>query len=173
MTAPPIPPFAERTFLTQIVVGISDFKTARAGQGILVTHSLGSCLGVTVYDPSAKVGGLLHALLPSAVDNENRAKAKPAMFVDSGFYAMVGELERMGAQRRRMQIKLAGAGQFLDPQRHFQIGEKNYSSIKQVLRQEGLRAHGEDCNGSKPRSLYLDVATGNVWIRTRGKEYTL
>ena len=52
------------------VVVVSDMKTGKEGD-TLITHALGSCLGLTIYDPVAKVGGLLHAMLPLSKINKD------------------------------------------------------------------------------------------------------
>ena len=47
-----------------IKVGMADLKVAHAPDS-LTTLGLGSCIGLTLYDPVAKVGGLVHFMLPS------------------------------------------------------------------------------------------------------------
>ena len=42
-----------------IKVGMADLKVAHAPDS-LTTLGLGSCIGLTLYDPVAKVGGLVH-----------------------------------------------------------------------------------------------------------------
>ena len=46
-----------------IVIGVSDAKASNNVDDVLATYSLGSCIGVTVYDAHARVGGVkTHAL---------------------------------------------------------------------------------------------------------------
>src|SRR5262245_51470130 len=64
-----------------LVVGVADMVVSNDAGSEIVTYSLGSCLGITVYDPAKKVGGLLHLMLPdSSIDSEKAVKA-PFMFV--------------------------------------------------------------------------------------------
>jgi chemotaxis protein CheD len=70
--------------MNQIVVGISDLKVSGNAGDILITYALGSCVGVAVYDPVGKVGGLLHFMLPDSSIDETKAKRNPAMFADTG-----------------------------------------------------------------------------------------
>lgn len=81
------------------VVVVSDMKTGKAGD-FLITHALGSCLGLAVYDPQAKVGGLLHAMLPLSKINKDKARANPYMFVDTGVPVLFKTLYNMGARNR-------------------------------------------------------------------------
>ncbi len=66
------------------VVGVGDYKISTSPLEVLVTYSLGSCLGVAAYDPRAGVGGLLHFMLPDSRINAEKARAQPAMFADNG-----------------------------------------------------------------------------------------
>ncbi|MBI1389593.1 MAG: chemotaxis protein CheD [bacterium] len=156
-----------------VSVGISDFKVVNQPGAILATHSLGSCLGVTAFDAEAMVGGMLHCLLPDSKTSPDRARQRPAMFVDTGIEALLNAMYEQGAQRRRIVIKLAGAGQFLDKQGHFRIGDKNYAAARKSLWKSNLLIRGEDCGGSKPRTMYLFMATGETWIRSMSEEYSI
>ena len=49
-----------------IIVGVSDMKVSNDANASLITYSLGSCIGVVIYDPAVKVGGLLHFMLPDS-----------------------------------------------------------------------------------------------------------
>ena len=51
-------------------VGIGDMKFTRGG-GTVITYALGSCIGITFYDPGIKLGGLLHIMLPSRNDSND------------------------------------------------------------------------------------------------------
>ena len=58
-----------------IVVGVGDMKVSNDSESMLVTYSLGSCIGVAIYDPVIKVGGLLHYMLPeSSLDGRKPKK---------------------------------------------------------------------------------------------------
>ena len=59
------------------IVGISDLAVGR-GPDLLITYALGSCLGIAIHDPVARVGGLLHVMLPDSTIDRNKAQATPA-----------------------------------------------------------------------------------------------
>ncbi|MGZ3387730.1 MAG: chemotaxis protein CheD, partial [Isosphaeraceae bacterium] len=52
--------------MADLVVGISDLKVSNNPADSMITYALGSCIAVAVYDPVAKVGGLLHFMLPDS-----------------------------------------------------------------------------------------------------------
>ena len=66
------------------IVGIADMKVSDDPKVTLVTHALGSCIGVTVYDPVARVGGMIHYMLPESKMDHKKAKETPLMFADTG-----------------------------------------------------------------------------------------
>jgi len=46
-----------------IEVGMADLKIQTA-PGSLITRGLGSCVGITFYDPFKKIGAMAHCMLP-------------------------------------------------------------------------------------------------------------
>lgn len=83
-----------------VIVGISDAKVSRDPQKILVTYSLGSCIGMTLYDPMLKVGGMLHYQLPTSTLDASKAQANPMMFADTGFQYLLQKMLAMGAKKK-------------------------------------------------------------------------
>lgn len=156
----------------RLVVDVSDMKIGKNGDQ-LVTHALGSCLGLTVYDPVAGVGGMLHAMLPLSKINLEKAKANPYMFVDTGVPKLFKELYAMGALKQRMVVKAAGCGNPLGKNEMFKIGERNYTLLKKLLWKNNVMLKAEDCGGTKSRTVRFDVGTGDVVISSGGTETPL
>lgn len=136
----------------------------------VVTYSLGSCVGVTVYDPVAKCGGLLHAMLPDSTINAERAKARPFMFVDTGLPALFHAVYALGGLKPRLVIKMAGGAQFLDEKRVFNIGQRNVDAVIGMLTKNGVKPGIVECGGNESRTLRLDLASGEVMLETPGKQ---
>lgn len=133
-----------------------------------MTYSLGSCIGVALYDPVVKVAGMLHFQLPTATLDPERSRQQPMMFADSGMAVLLREMEKYGAQKRRMKVKLAGAAQMWNDGNLFNIGRRNHAAIRKILWQNGMFLDGEDIGGTAPRNLYLNVADGSVVIKMQG-----
>jgi chemotaxis protein CheD len=151
-----------------LVVGVAEMVVSNDPSAELVTYSLGSCLGVTVYDPAQKIGGLLHAMLPDSSIDPAKAANTPFMFVDSGLPRLFQAAYNLGADRRRLVIKVAGGAQMLDPQGVFNIGERNYRTLSGMLARNGYAIHGRDVGGLSSRTLRLDLTTGKITIKTPG-----
>jgi chemotaxis protein CheD len=138
-----------------------------------VTYSLGSCIGVCLYDPAVNVGGMLHYQLPSSKMDEGRAKNKPLMFADTGMDMLLGKLTSMGVSKKRMNVKLAGGAAMATGPQGFDIGKRNYLAIRKVLWSNGMFINAEDVGGNTARSLYMNMADGTVTVRSSGLERCL
>lgn len=136
----------------------------------LVTYSLGSCLGIAVYDAQAHVGGLLHVMLPDSKINAEKAVSMPFMFVDSGVPRLFQAVHDLGADKRRLTVKVAGGAQLLDPKRVFNIGERNAQMVSELLIRHGYTIHALDVGGLASRTMRLDMATGKVSIKSPSRE---
>lgn len=156
------------------VVGINEWKVSTIGD-CLITFALGSCLGISIYDPVNRIGGLIHSMLPdSSADTELREQ-QPAKFVDSGIESLVTHCEGLGASRRGLVVKAAGAAASGEHHRldAFRIGSRNIESLKRTLRKNGLELSGLCVGGYKPRTMALDVKTGHVVVIVDGKQKLL
>jgi len=154
------------------IVVVADMKVGQKGDTI-VTHALGSCLGLMVYDPVAQVGGMLHAMLPLSKINPEKAKTNPFMFVDTGVPDLFKEIYSMGGQKERLIVKAAGCGAPLGKNEMFKIGERNYTILKKLLWKNGLLLTAEAIGGSVGRTVYFDLSTGRTIISSKGSETEL
>jgi chemotaxis protein CheD len=156
-----------------IVVGVADMKVSNRAEDTIVTYSLGSCLGVTVYDPAKQVGGLVHCMLPFSTIDPVKAKTKPEMFTDTGVANLLKKILEMGGEKKSLVVKVAGAAKLLDSKGIFKIGERNYEVLLKVLAKNGLSIAGEEVGGTIARTMYLDVGTGRTTLKRGGKEVLL
>lgn len=159
--------------VVQQTVGISEMKISRRREDLLITHSLGSCVGVTLWDPEAGIGGLIHCLLPQSSIDPEKARQRPCMFVDSGMMSLLETLFNAGAQRRRILAKAAGGANVLDDQGLFRIGERNATMLRRVLWKNEILLAAADLGGSKARTLSLEMSSGRTLIRSMGEQAEL
>lgn len=152
-----------------LVVGVADMVASNDPGAELVTYSLGSCLGVTVFDPVRKVGGLLHLMLPDSSIDPAKAVSSPYMFVDSGVPRLFQSVYSLGGDRNRVVVKVAGGAQFLDHQRTFNIGERNIAAFQAILQRNGHAIQAHSVGGFSSRTVRLDLTTGNVSIHSPGQ----
>lgn len=152
-----------------LVVGVADMVSSNDSGAELVTYSLGSCLGITVYDPTRKVGGLLHLMLPTSTIDAVKAVNSPYMFVDTGVPRLFQAVYALGGERHRVIVKVAGGAQFLDHQRTFNIGERNIQAFLALIQRNGHSVAAHDVGGFSSRTVRFDLTTGNVSIHSPGQ----
>lgn len=157
----------------QLTVGISEMKVSKNPSDTLITYSLGSCIGVALFDPDAGVGGLIHCMLPLSRIDPEKAKQNPHMFTDTGVPALIQSLLDNGGTRKRMIAKVAGAASPLNDNGMFKIGERNYTVLRKVLWKNEILIAAEDVGGTVARTLLLNIANGKTIIRSGGKEREL
>ncbi len=157
----------------RILVSISDARVSNKLVDVLATYSLGSCIGVCLYDPATSIGGMLHYQLPNSTMDAERAKEKPLMFADTGMEILIDKMSAMGAKKKRMQVKIAGGAAMEAGPGGFDIGKRNYLAIKKVLWKNGMFIDGEDVGGTSPRNMYMNIANGAVTIRSNSLEKSL
>lgn len=148
-----------------IIVGVSDAKASADAADVLATYSLGSCIGVALFDPASRVAGLLHFQLPSSAGDPQRALEKPLMYADTGMAWLLDAMRRLGADKRRMRVALAGGAKMLNDEGVFDIGRRNHTAIRKVLFQQGMLIGAEDVGGTAPRTLFLRVCDGTLQIK--------
>jgi chemotaxis protein CheD len=153
----------------KVVVGVGGLAVSNHQDMILKTYSLGSCLGVTMYDPATHAGGLLHAMLPDSSINAAKATQQPAMFVDTGIEALLRAIYALKVSKHRLQICVAGGAQFLDNTSYFNIGQRNYDCLARLFHQQGLSIDAKDVGGLVSRTLHLYLRTGEVRLKSSGQ----
>lgn len=156
-----------------IVVDIADLAVSKDPDACLVTYSLGSCIGVALWDPVTHVGGLLHYMLPESQLCTEKARSNPAMFCDTGVPKLFRAAYELGAVKNRLVVKVAGGSQLLDENGTFNIGKRNYLALRKIFWKNGIMIAAEDVGGSISRTLRLDVATGLLTVRSRAQEVPL
>ncbi len=158
----------------KIVVGISDMKVSNNPEDILITYSLGSCIGLVLWDPAVKVGGMLHYMLPDSTIDREKALEKPFMFADTGIPRLFKETYKFGAAKNRILVKVVGGSQIMDDSGIFNIGKRNYMILRKIFWKNKIMISKEDVGGAGNRTVSLDVGTGITHLKVSGKgEYDL
>lgn len=142
---------------------------------VMVTHALGSCLGIAIHDPVAQVGGLLHVMLPLSTIDQQKAADNPAMFVDTGVPKLFIECYKAGAQKQRIVVKVAGGACVRGDEKtdFFKIGKRNFVTLRKLLWKNGVLLKRHDIGGNHSRTMSLAVGTGEVTITTNRVSTTL
>jgi len=147
-----------------IIVGVSDMKISNDPDSIIVTYSLGSCIGITLYDPFVKVGGLLHFQLPDSDINVKDAQRDPYKYADTAIPAFFKTAYRLGARKQRMKVVVAGGANLMDEHSHFDLGQRNYLATRKIFYRNNVLTRYEDVGGSSYRTVRLYLNSGATSI---------
>lgn len=154
-------------------VGIAEMMVSKGNGDILITYSLGSCVGLTLYDPVLQVGGIIHCMLPLSKLDEEKSKKKPCMFTDSGITKLLDDVFKLGVKRHNLLAKVAGGGAPLKTPNSFNIGDRNLVVLRKILWKNDILIAAEDVGGTKPRTMKLCIASGVTTIKSGGCEEEL
>jgi chemotaxis protein CheD len=147
------------------IAGVGDWVVSAEPAITLATYALGSCIGLSAYDPVARAGGLLHFMLPDSGLNPGKAQRQPGAFFDSGFHRLMDDLRRLGADPRRLRFHMAGASKAAGHGDFFDIGRRNHLAAKRRLWELGCAVEDEDCGGEASRTFKLRLSDGRVTVR--------
>jgi len=155
----------------RLVIGIGEFAVSNRPGDVIVTHALGSCIAVCVFDPRAGVAGMLHFLLPESSINPDRARAQPGVFADTGIPLLLDAASQYGLSKTRTIVTLVGGAEMTQQTvSSFATGRRNALAAKNVLWRAGVFVSGQEIGGSGARTLYLSVADGRMEVHN-GQTY--
>ncbi len=153
-----------------IKVGMADLKVCKAPDN-LTTIGLGSCIGIAIWDPSTKITGLAHIMLPDSTTIRNNSNV--AKFADTGIQKLVDDMIKMGANKSRMVAKIAGGAKMFEISggnaSGINIGEKNAMASKAKLKQLGIPLKAEDCGLNYGRTVEIYSEDGKYLIKAVGR----
>jgi chemotaxis protein CheD len=144
-------------------------KVSNNKDEMLITYSLGSCIGVVIYDSQVKVGGMLHYMLPESQIDREKAQKNPYMFADTGIPALFKTAYALGALKSRMKVVVVGGAQILDQKGFFNIGKRNHMALRKLFFKNGVIIDHEDVGGNVNRTIRIEIGTGDVYMKTSGK----
>jgi chemotaxis protein CheD len=151
-----------------ISVGLGERAISRNKDDVLVAYGLGSCLAISMVDPTIRLGGLLHAVLPEYTGNGDPLSSK---YVDSGIEALLREMLQEGAERYRIIVRMVGGANMLTPSSQpnsFDIGSRNVMVARKTLERFNLKIRSEHVGGHTGRTVRLYIGDGRTTVRVIG-----
>lgn len=153
----------------KLIVGVADMKVSNDPSSELVTYSLGSCIGIAIYDAAARVGGMLHFMLPESGLDKDKAQQKPFMFADTGIPRLFKAAYELGAAKSRLRVVVTGGSQVLDQQGFFNIGQRNQMAVQRIFDRNNVGVDFSDLGGNANRTLRLAIRDGQTGLKVSGR----
>jgi chemotaxis receptor (MCP) glutamine deamidase CheD len=125
---------------------------------------LGSCIAACLRDPEAGVGGMNHFMLPAALNGS--AEDNLSRFGLHAMELLIGEIQKLGGQRARLQAKVFGGGHVLQiADSPNGVPQQNIRFIREFLRTEEIPLLAHDLGGRAARYVLFDTASGRVRLK--------
>ena len=155
-------------------VGIGECIVSNDVDDVLSSIALGSCVAVCFWEPSARVAGILHFMLPESRLNAERAREQPAVFADTGIALLFHSAYDLGAQKKRCVVRLIGGAEVGGTRPEavggiFNVGRRNVLAARSVLWRNGIMISGEAIGGTAARTIAMAVADGRVVVKSEGQ----
>jgi putative nucleotidyltransferase with HDIG domain len=140
-----------------------------SAQSIILEAYLGTCVGVALFDPDARVGGLAHFLLPEPVSVN--ADWQPEKYAASGMPVFLEALYKAGARPGSLRATLAGGalvGPVDDMDLNLDIGGRTAEAAERILRAEGIHIDRIETGGFFSCCIQMDLQDGACRIEPSG-----
>jgi len=127
---------------------------------------LGSCVGIALWDPHRRQGGLAHVVLPESRGNTSL----PGKFADTAVAEMVRQLRLRGVSPSGLIAKIAGGATMFGARTAQDIGQRNCDAVRRELVRHKIRLAGEHLAGNQGRLIQFSLEDGSVCVLVGKKE---
>lgn len=142
----------------------------------VMTTFVGSCVALCLFEPTKKVGGLAHIMLPEAGKETTANQSTNGKYADHAIKYLLTEMQEKGAKLNKIKAKIAGGAQIFKTETGnglFTIGERNIESIKKILDSHGIQILAEETGKTYGRWVKFDLQNGSVDVKSKRGNATL
>lgn len=129
---------------------------------------VGSCVAICLFDMDAKIAAMAHVMLPKKTNSKQHvAGNEVGKFADTAFAHMVNSMIQIGADHKRIRAKMAGGATIFSHESEttlFNIGSRNITAIKQILKEAGIPLISEDTGANFGRWVMFALSSGDMTI---------
>ncbi|HKJ67049.1 MAG TPA: chemotaxis protein CheD [bacterium] len=151
--------------MPNIIVDIASMAVSPHPDDVLITYALGSCLGIVLYDPVVRVGGLAHIMLPDSSLENGSVTFNRLKYIDTGVPLLFKEMYRYKAQKYRIRNAIIGGARFMEQDSYFNIGERNIAALRKLFWRNNVLIDKKHIGDRINRTIRLEVSTGNIYVK--------
>lgn len=152
----------------EIAVGMAEIKVGRDPQ--VLTTVLGSCVGVCLYSPQHKVGGLLHFMMPTSKYAAQAGEIRKAKYADTGVAELLHLMHTTyGVKLFELEAKIFGGAKVL-PNMGRNIGDENIEAVKSHLASKSVAIKALCVGGEKGYRIKFNLQTGVINCQIFGNQ---
>jgi putative nucleotidyltransferase with HDIG domain len=140
---------------------------------LILTACLGTCVGVALYDSQARIGGLMHIILPSPPSAESTYNLE--VYASTGLPLFIKALLDQGAQVENLEACIAGGALVGPVSRHdisLDIGGRTIDIVKMHLNKKGIRIKNSEIGGFFSCILSLNMESFKTSVIPAKKQPT-
>ena len=144
--------------MNTIDVMTGEIKYAKR-HNILVSHAIGSCIVISIYDPKKQCGAMAHIMLPGrAPASKSKDKFK---YAQDAIDEIMGAMSGRSGKTDHLQVCLVGGGNVLK-KKDDSICRDNINSVKNTLELKKIAIKAESLGGEERRTMKLIIENGTV-----------
>ena len=134
-----------------------------AGQPLMVSTILGSCVAVCLWDDDALIAGINHYLLPSDPVRGH----SDLRYGNIAIERLIDEMVSAGATKARLVAKLVGGASIIGSAvgTRQSIGDQNVAVARQMLEKHGIPINAEQTGGQRGRKLVFHTGNGCAYSK--------
>lgn len=127
---------------------------------------LGSCVGVTLWHPTRKIGAMCHFMLPSRRRLSGELNGK---YGDEALEMFIQQARAHHTEPEEYQLKLFGGGEMFPHHKrdvHFSdVARMNIHAALELADSYDLDVIAQDLGSTGHRNVIFDLRNGHVWVR--------
>ncbi|MCU0825740.1 MAG: chemotaxis protein CheD [Leptospira sp.] len=153
-----------------INVGIADIQVGRDTEVLRTT--LGSCIGIVLYDSERKIGAISHIMLAKDPTGKDSIKF-PHKYGETALPILIKMMQDAGSQIGQFACRMfGGASMFKGINSQFlqNIGEQNIAIVRKFMEEKKIPIIVEDVSGNEGRTISLYCDDGRVLLKKAGME---
>ncbi len=130
-----------------------------AAEPTIIRTLLGSCVSICLFDPTKKIGGMNHFMLPSA--SEDSALTVDARFGDVAMKLLIKRILGLGAEISNLHAKIFGGGHVIEMRESGDaVPRRNIEFAEEFLAARNIVVDARDVGGKFARRVAFSSHTG-------------
>ncbi len=158
-------PFAQD--IKQITLGPGELFF---GKGPLIAHTLlGSCVAISLWHPSTRIGGMCHYLLADRKSYLKNEHHQPGYYATDAISFFLDKIKTNKLSPSDFDVKMFGGGNMFEAIHNkvnvTNVANSNIYGGRKLLEHAGFKVQVEDVGGVRYRKIYFDLSCGDVWVQ--------
>ena len=129
---------------------------------------LGSCIGLCIWDPIEKIGGVAHIFMDRSEGKEYSA-SQPVKYADQGTTKFLEKFRHYGCKKFNLEAKVFGGCNMMGKENNT-MGKRIFNIVEGALKKKHIPITYMDVGGRTGRHITFNISTGKVLIKKLAME---